>query len=262
MKNLKLISFAAIVSFLLASDSFAAHILEPLGTEIPATPPRFRAFTQIGHDYFRFRGRRGDKRIRSRESVSPLEIEVGLGERTQLNLEWEILWEEKEVEKHEDEVERVRVMGLEEFAFGVKHRFLDETRTVPDAALLLEYAPPVGLKNTHEIGALLLASKNLTPWLFVPINIGYGLENNGKRSHLLIYNFAFMWRLIPDRLIPLVEFNGKRNFQELTHEIVAVPEVIWVPPVRRQMALKFGVPIGLRSDSPNWGVRAGVSILW
>lgn len=262
MRNLKGLYFGFSILFFLVGDTFAAHILEPLGTEIPATPPRFRAFTQFGHDYFRFKGRRGEERIRSRESVSPIEVEIGLGERTQLNLEWEILWEEKEVEKHEDEVERVRVSGLEEFAFGFKHRFLDETHTVPDAALLLEYAPPVGLKKTHEIGALLLASKNITPWLFVPINVGYGLENDGKRSHSLIYNFALMWRLIPDRLIPLVEFNGRRNFQELTHEIVAVPEVIWVPPLRRQVALKFGVPIGLTSDSPNWGVRTGISILW
>lgn len=262
MKNMKWIYFAYSIFFLLANETFAAHILEPLGTEIPATPPRFRAFTQVGHDYFRFRGRRGERRIRSRESVSPLEIEFGLGERTQLNLEWEILWEEKEVEKHEDEVERVRVMGLEEFAFGIKHRFLDETREIPDAAILLEYAPPVGLKRTHEIGAILLASKNITPWLFVPINLGYGLENNSKRSHSLIYNFAFMWRLIPDEFIPLVEFNGKRNFQELTNEIVAVPEVIWAPPFIKNVSLKFGVPIGLNSDSPNWGIRFGISKLW
>lgn len=270
MNNFKWVYLVISIFFLSVNQSFGAHILEPLGTEIPATAPRYRTFGQIGHDFSRFRGvlknKKGakleKKRVRSRESASEIEIEMGLGERTQFNLEWEILWEEKEAEKEEDELERTRIMGLEEFAFGIKHRFLDETYKLPDAGLILEYSPPVGLKDTHGISAVFLASKNITSRLFIPVNLGYGLENNGKSAHSLIYNFAFMWRLLPDELIPLVEFNGRRNFTDLNNKIVAVPEVVWVLPFVKNVSLKFGVPIGLNNASPDWGIRFALAKLF
>src|SRR3990170_9094730 len=144
---------------------FAAHILEPLGTEIAATPARGRMFGQAIYEYSR-----EENGTTKNTHLLPLEFEIGVGERTQLNLEGEILLRQDETGNPE------RESGVEEIAIGVKHRFMDETRVLPDTAFEAEFAPAIGLKgNEHGVKGTLILSKNLHPRFVVHVNGAYEL---------------------------------------------------------------------------------------
>jgi len=66
---------------IIAEASHAAHFLEPLNTEIAATPPRWRFFLQAIYTFFR---KENEEKID--EHLLPIEIEFGLAEKTQLIL--------------------------------------------------------------------------------------------------------------------------------------------------------------------------------
>lgn len=247
----------------------AAHILEPLGTEISATPPRGRIFGQIEYAYSKIEPKNGET---TTSHTLPVEFEIGVGERSQLNLEAEILLEETNGETEN---------GIEEMAFGLKHRFLDETQTLPDMAFLMEFAPAAGLEgNEAELKATLLATKNLTSRFLIHLESGYlhetereievegtviGGEVSGEgiieveNTGLFIYNIAPVFKVIPDRLLLIVELNGKSNFKSNENEVTITPEVILVV---QDLAIKGGVPFGLTDESQELGIHIGISKLF
>jgi len=252
---------------------FAAHILEPLGTEIAATPPRGRMFGQAIYEYSR-----EENGTTKNTHLLPLEFEIGVGERTQLNLEGEILLRQDETGNPG------RESGVEEIAIGVKHRFMDETRVLPDAAFEAEFAPAIGLKgNEHGVKATLILSKNLHPRFVVHVNGAYELETERELevegaapvdavteevvNHATwFYNVAPMFRLIPDRLMLLAELNGHTHASGNT-ELTIAPEVIGVIQAEtffalQNLAFKLAVPFGLNDHSPDIGVKFGISKLF
>ncbi len=238
----------------------AAHILEPLGTEIAATPPRGRMFGQLNYEY----ARKADGGTSS-TALLPIEFEIGLGERTQLNLEGEIVL-------RQEATGAPRENGIEEIGVGVKHRFLDETGQLPDAAFEAEFSPSVGLAgNAHALKGVLILSKNLHPRWVVHLNGGYELETENEGEEVVnwatwSYNIAPMYRVIPDRLIVLAELNGLTRSSGGT-QLTLAPEVIGVIQTEtffalQNLAFKLAVPIGLTDRSPDIGVRFGVSKLF
>lgn len=90
----------------LADWVFAVHILEPLGTESAATPPRARMFGQAIYDFSREKNT-----TKKNTHLLPVEFEIGLRERTQLNLEGEILL-------RQEETSATRKSGVEEIELG------------------------------------------------------------------------------------------------------------------------------------------------
>ena len=251
----------------LPGDVLAAHILEPLGTEIAATPPRGRMFGQVTYEY----SREGNG-VTKTTHLLPIEFEIGLGERTQLNLDGEILLRE------EKSGASSRDSGVEEIGIGIKQRFLDESQLLPDAAFEAEYAPTIGLEgNAHSMKGVLILSKNLHPQVVVHLNGGYELETereldvtsgtNKVVNHASwIYNVAPMFKAIPDRLMVLAELNGRTEVSGNT-VLTLAPEVIVVIQTEtffalQNLAFKLALPFGLNADSPDIGVKIGLSKLF
>lgn len=147
---------------LIFSDQvFAAHILEPLGTEIAATTPRGRVFGQAIYDYSR-----EENSTTKNTHLLPIEFEIGVGERSQLSLEGETLL-------RQEETGAARKSGVQEIGIGIKHRFWDETRLLPDAAFEAEFVPSIGLKgNEHGVKGTFIFSKNLHPQIRGPSQWG------------------------------------------------------------------------------------------
>ena len=255
--------------------TLAAHILEPLGTEIAATPPRGAMFAQIEYLFLKDDPEVGEDIT---THLLPVEFEVGVGERTQLNFEASVLLKEK-TEGLEDSQD-----GIEEMAFGLKHRFLDETETLPDAAFLVEFAPAAGLKgNEAELKHSFLFTKNITTRFLVHLETGLlhkterrvevegeligpgpgGVQGEGKvhveTANLFVYNLAPVFRVIPDRLLFIAELNGETNFKTSISHVTLAPEVILVV---RNMSLKLAVPFGLTDESKDIGVHFGISKLF
>jgi hypothetical protein len=273
--RIKLMMAAALVLIgpIAAQDAMAAHILEPLGTEIAATTSRGRMFGQIVYDYSKF-----ENGTTVKTHLLPVEFELGVGERTQLNLEGVVALREDTAGVHES--------GVDELAFGVKHRFLDEGRAAPDMAFEAEYVPSAGLTGNHKaVAAALIVSKNVTPRFVLHLNGGYELETEREvegtadlgtgevtvveEAHneaTWFYNAAPMIRVIPDKLMVLAEFNGRTPASGDTTMVIA-PEVIAVFQsdtflALQNVAFKFAVPFGLNDDSPDIGLRLGISKLF
>ncbi|HEX9758998.1 MAG TPA: hypothetical protein VGB26_14555, partial [Nitrospiria bacterium] len=243
-------------------------------TEIAATPPRGRMFGQVEYLYTRKDPDNGPK---VSTHLLPLEFEIGVGERTQLNLEAAVLLEEK--------IEGVQGKsdGIQEIAFGLKHRFFDETETLPDAGFLVEFAPAAGLKGDEaELKTTFLFTKNLSNSFLFHLETGYLLETEreievegtvigggpdvegeGKthvqNAHIFVYNLAPIFRVIPDRLLLVTELNGESNFKTHFDHIMVRPEVIFVI---QELALKFAVPVGITSEADDWGFHFGISKLF
>lgn len=250
---------------LLADYAYAAHILEPLGTEIAATSPRGRMFGQVIYEY-----KEKENGTKTKTHLLPAEFEIGLGEKTQLNLEAEILLREQETGGP-------RSSGVEEIGVGVKHRFLDETTLLPDAAFEAEFAPAIGLKgNEHGVKGVLIFSKNLHPRFVLHINGAYELETEREielpgtdevtNVATWFYDVAPMFRAIPDRLMVLAELNGKAPTSGKA-EITLAPEIIGVIQTEtffalQNIAFKLALPFGLTDDSPDIGVKFGISKLF
>lgn len=249
-----------------AEYAWAAHIMEPLGTEIAATPPRGRMFGQVNYEYTR------EKNGTTKTThLLPIEFEIGLGERIQLNLEGDILL-------RENTTGSPIKSGIEEIGVGVKHRFLDETQLLPDAAFEMEYSPSIGLKgNERGIKGTLIFSKNLHPRFVVHFNGAYELETEreldvtSKTDEVVnhetwFYNVAPMFKAIPDILMVLAELNGYTEVSGNT-VLTLAPEVIVVIQTGtffalQNMAIKLAVPFGLNGNSPEIGVKFGLSMLF
>ncbi|MEO5657816.1 MAG: hypothetical protein ABIO65_13440 [Nitrospiria bacterium] len=274
--TIKLTAILAIVLGIPAHEASAAHILEPLGTEIAATAPRGRIFGQIVYDYAKF-----ENGTTLKTHLLPVEFEAGIGERSQLNLEGVVVLRE--------EVGTAREHGVDELAFGLKHRFLDEGPTAPDAAFEVEYVPSAGLTgNGHALAGTLILSKNLGPRVVLHLNGGYELETERELAVELgtpsdpdavaavteevhnqatwIYSVAPMFKVIPDKLILLAELNGRTHASGDT-ELVLVPEIIAVVQnetvfALQNVAFKFAVLFGLNDDSPDVGFKFGISKLF
>lgn len=261
-----------------AHDAFGAHILEPLNTEIAATTPRGRMFAQLEYDYFKF-----EDGSTFKAHLLPVDFEIGVGERTQVNLEGVIVLREDDAGVHES--------GVDELAFGVKQRFIDEGRTAPDMAFEAEYVPSAGLTGDHKaVAATLILSKNVTPKFVLHLNGGYELETaretevetapvgsggvdvvvgiteEAHNEAIWFYNVAPMFKAIPDKLMLLAEFNGRTPASGDT-TLIVVPEVIAVLQsdtflALQNVAFKLGVPFGLTDDSPDVGFQFAVSKLF
>jgi hypothetical protein len=276
----KVIGAAALIIGLsvFTHDAFGAHLLEPLNTEIAATTPRGRMFGQIVYDYFKF-----ENGTTVKTHLLPVDFELGVGERTQLNLEGVIVLRE--------DTAGVNESGVDELAFGVKHRFFDESRVAPDMAFEAEYVPSAGLTgNGKAVAGTLILSKNVTPRFVLHVNGGYELETEREtevetapvgsggedvvvgiteEAHnqaTWFYNVAPMIKVIPDKLMVLAEFNGRTQASGDTVMIV-VPEVIAVFQsdtnfMLQNVAFKFGVPFGLTDESPDFGLQFGISKLF
>ena len=256
-----------------AHEALAAHILEPLGTEIASTAPRGRMFGQIVYDYSKF-----ENGTTLKTHLLPVEFEAGIGERTQLNLEGVVVLRE--------EVGTTREHGVDELAFGVKHRFVDEGRVAPDMAFEAEYVPSAGLTGNHKaVAATLILSKNVTPRFVLHLNGGYELETERElegtadlvtgevtiaeevhNQASVFYNVAPIFKVIPDRLMLLAELNGHTHASGNT-ELVVAPEIIVVIQSEtffalQNVAFKFAVPFGLNDDSPDIGIKFAISKLF
>ncbi|MFZ5875078.1 MAG: hypothetical protein ACOYXU_01595 [Nitrospirota bacterium] len=270
---------AATLAFsLTAQDALGAHILEPLNTEIASTTARGRMFGQIEYDYYKF-----ENGTTFKAHLLPVDFEIGVGERTQLNVDGVIALREDTAGVHES--------GVDELAVGVKHRFLDEGRVAPDMAFEAEYVPSAGLTgNGKAVAGTLILSKNVTPRFVLHLNGGYELEterevevetapvgSGGEDVVVAIteeahnqatwfYNLAPMFKVIPDKLMVLAEFNG-RTVASGDTTMVVVPEVIAVFQSDTNLSLqnvafKFGVPLGLTDDSPDFGLQLAISKLF
>ncbi len=244
--------------FELSGPAFAAHILEPIGTEIASTSPRGRTFGQVVYDYART-----ENANRKNVHRLPIEFEIGLGERTQLNLEAEYLLRETETGNPD------RESGIEELGIGIKHRFMDETAWLPDAAFEAEFAPAVGLRGDERaLKGVLIASKNLNPSVVLHLNAGYEIETDdlGDSKAAWHYSAAPVIRLVPDRLMLLAEFNGKTVASGDTEATIA-PEIIGVFQTEtflrlQNVAFKLAFPFGLNDHSPDFGIQFGISKLF
>lgn len=80
------------------------------------------------------------------------------------------------------------------------------------------------------------------------------------------YNIAPIFRVIPDRLMVLAEFNGQTHASGHT-ELTLAPEVIGVMQTEtflslQNLAFKLAVPFGLNDHSPDFGVKFGISKLF
>lgn len=256
---MKKILIVLILSFM-ADVSYAAHTLEPLRTEITSTPPRGRFFLQLIYSFLRTENEEDVD-----EHLLPIEIEFGLGERTQLNLEAEVLIAEREGGKTEDR-------GIEEIAIGIKHRFFDQREFLPDMAFEIELAPVTELGDGQAVAGTLIFSKFLGRSFIAHANVGYEFEREEEDDeaefvNTLFYNLALMFRAIPDRLFLVGELNAEHSFIEdgpTVDKIAFVPEFIAVPFEKTVFAVKIGVPIGITngSSTPDIGVTVGISMLF
>ncbi|GBD38521.1 hypothetical protein HRbin37_00772 [bacterium HR37] len=254
------VSFAVFLGFFLfPSLSYGAHILEPLETEITSTPPRGQFFLQVLYGFLRTEnGERVD------EHFLPIEIEFGLGLKTQLNLEAETLIAEKE-NGHTEE------RGVEEVAIGIKHRFLDESDFIPEMAFEIEFAPVTELGDGQAVSGTLIFSKFIGRWFVVHANLGYGFERkeDGEKEFVntVFYRAAVAFRAVPDRFFLIAELTSEHMFIEdgpTVDRVIVIPESILVPFERKPLAVKFGFPLGITdgSETPDFGVVGGVSVLF
>lgn len=251
---------ASFLLFFCINLAYGAHILEPLGTEAAATPPRGRVFGQMVYSIAE-----PNNQASRNTSAFSVEFEAGIGEKTQLNLEAENMLQDEEGG------------GIEEISFGIKHRFLDETSMLPDSAFEVGFAPSAGFGiGERSILATLILSKNIMPEILMHMNLGYGIKtgiNTGGTKTIadsngfVILKITPIYKAIPDKLMLMTELNFKIDPAEDISEVTLTPEVIFVIQTAtflkmQNMAFKFAFPIGLTSDSPDMGVRFGVSKLF
>ena len=234
--------------FLLTNFADAAHILEPLGTETAATPPRGRMFGQVVYE---------------QEEPMPVEFEIGLGEKTQLNLEGAIQL------RHEDSKGQ-QESGVREIGFGIKHRFLDETAGSPDLAFEVEFSPTIGLKGNEQGSKfVLILSKHVTPRFVLHIDGAYELEtereiklpntDNLVSHESWFLNVAPLFVIIPDRLMFVTEINGSHDVSGES-ELTLMPEIIAVIQtdtfsVLQNLSLKLSFPMELDGHADGHGQR-------
>ncbi|HSG06119.1 MAG TPA: hypothetical protein VLB09_06945 [Nitrospiria bacterium] len=228
-----------------------------MGTEIPVTVPSGSLFGQLEYSYA-VNNSGTDGKITSH--ALPMEFEIGLGKHTQINLEGEILLEERADPMGEKE------SGIEELAFGLKRRLSEETSYFPASAFLVEYAPASGLEGSHsEFKTSLLLGKTLGNRVHLYISTGYLLETKreteGSETEVenvqhFQYHFAPAVTIIPHHIIGLVEFIGETDFKHAQTEAVLMPELIVG---NDDISLKVGIPLGLTSESADYGVRVALS---
>jgi hypothetical protein len=246
--------------FLLVSPAVhAAHLFEPLETEITQTAPEGKFFGFTGYKY---------ETNGETEHELPIEIEYGLSERTQLNLEGEILI----LKKEGDDEER----GVKEIGFGLKHLLWGDPdpHHAPSESLLeglslaaeLEFAPVNRTSGDAQAFVFkLIASQVVTDKLVVHVNVGYELESrtvNGTRDEFntALWRVAPMWELIHDRLYAVGELVGERDFTRDVTKISVIPELVVSP--WPSVSFKAGMSVGLNDETADWGVRSGVSVLF
>lgn len=242
----------------LTSAVEAAHVTEPIETESTLIPPKGHLFVFTGYT-FETNG--------EREHELPVEVEFGLTERTQLNLEGEVL-----ILEENDEKER----GVKELAFGLKqllwgnpdvlHPTGQGLRENSALALSLDFAPVSRVSGDAQAFTVkLLASQAVGHNLLVHMNAGYELESrtiSGERKavNTALWRIAPMWQLVHDRLYAVGELVGERDFTQDATKLSFIPELIVSP--TSSVSFKVGFAVGLTDATPDWGIRSGVSILF
>lgn len=242
----------------LSSVADAAHVLEPIETESPLIPPQGRFFAFSGYT-FETNG--------EREHEVPLDVEFGLTKQTQLTLEGEIL-----VLGENGEKER----GVKELGFGLKHFLWGNPDVLHPSghgvaersalAVALDFSPVSRVSgDAQAFAAKLIASHAVGRELVVHTNLGYELESrtiSGERKAIntILWRIAPMWEVAHDRLYLVSELVGERDFTQDVTKISLIPEVILS--LRPSVSLKAGFAIGLTDESPDWGIRSGISILF
>ena len=241
-----------------------AHLMEPLETETATTVPPGR---MSGHVEYLYTEHQQGSGIETTSHLLPIEFEVGVGNRTQLNIEASLVLKEKNDLTSETE------KGIEEIAIGLKHRFIEETRMRPNAAFLVEFAPSTGLEgNSSELMGALVLSK--TPWNRFPVHVeaGYIYETERETrvsgatvttevvsSGILIYRAAPGFQVIPDRFLLAVELTGETHLRGWINNVSIAPEFILVV---GKSSLKLGILIGLSEEANDIGVHFGLSRLF
>jgi hypothetical protein len=226
---------------LISSPVQAAHLFEPLETESTLTAPEGRFFAFTGYTY---------ETNGETEHELPIEVEFGLTDRTQFNMEGEILI----LKKGGDDNER----GIKEIGFGIKHLIWgdpDPHHALSDGLLErlslageLEFAPVSRVSgDAQAFSVKFIASEVVTEKLALHINMA-------------LWRIAPMWELVHDRLYAVGELVGERNFTQDVTKVSVIPEIIMSS--SQSMSIKVGVSMGLTSDTADWGVRSGVSVLF
>lgn len=252
------ITLLVLMALILADTYSHAHPLEPLGTEITDIVPTGEYSVKAAYSY----DRTNDAENIDTHSL-PLEIEIGLTERTEFVIESEVLLANI---VDGDTGER----GIEEIAFGVKRLLMEDSDYFPDTAIGLEFAPVTAQGEGMALSGMLIFSKLIKDRIYLHANFGYEFEREHvddatDLTNTIFYNLAFVYRFIPNVLSGLVELNAEHHFPEegaTVDRIVVVPEIILQPSNKIEfLTLKFGVPIGVTngSSTPDWGIKAGLS---
>ena len=241
-----------------------AHLMEPLLTETAYTVPPGRL---SAHIEYLFTTHKQTSETETTSHLLPVEFEMGVGYKTQFNIEATLILKEKTVPGGKEE------KGIEEMSFGLKHRFIEETRMRPKTAFLVEFVPSTGLEgNTSELSGALVLSKTLKKRFSIHVEGGYLYETERENrvsgttvttdvvnSGTMIYRVAPGFQVIPERLLLGVELTGETHLRNYINDLSIAPELILIV---GKSALKLRILIGLSEEANDIGVHFGLSRLF
>lgn len=248
---LRVLSGLVLVGFLfLATPPAAAHRLEPINTEFASPFDPGTGNVQIGYQYFR------SGSFFNQQQIPFLQLEYGFAPRFQFAVEFPVLRN-----KQRDQPARTGAGNLE---FALRYLLaggLQESYALSINAIVEAPSGDAAVaERATTVGGRIHLDKSFGESLFTHFNLGYRTSVNRfvEKEKSLEYSGALVWAATL-HWNPGVEVVGKKQLGGAS-DVAVVPEVVYY--AGPHLELKFGLPVGLTSSSPDFGAQAQIAIIF
>jgi hypothetical protein len=241
-----------IVVALLTESLLLAHHAEPISTEFALPFEPGAGNQKVGYEYER------QSAGVTAHTIPDLELEVGLGQRWQVNTSFPLV-------RTKEGPEEPSILAGGKLELGMRYLLLGGAKDNYAVSFQGTVEAPTG--NRRLFGN----TPELSPGLFIDRYVGQRLRLHSNLSwrttvgraddpeRVFEYRHALVW-FAAKRWIPVVEFLGATSTRDGETEFGVQPEIIF--DVSPHVELKVGTPLGVTSHTPRIGVRAQCAFLW
>lgn len=238
-----------ILVFLVACRA-EAHRLEPINTEFASPFDPGTGNVQIGYEYLR------TANFFTRQQVPVLQLEYGFAPRFQFAVEFPVLRNHFRGEPAQTGAGNTEFSLRYLLAGGQEYSYALSINAVVEA--------PTGDRAVAEhavtVGGRLHFDKSFGESLFAHFNVGYltSVSRFDEKEKSLEYSAALVWAATL-RWNPGFEVVGRKQLGGESN-LGLIPELIYY--VGPHMEVKFGLPVGVTSTTPDIGFQAQVAIIF
>lgn len=226
----------------------AAHRLEPINTEFASPFEPGTGNVQIGYQYFRTAG------FFTEQQIPLLQLEYGFAPRFQFTVGFPVL-------RNKFTGEPART-GAGNFEFSLRYLLaggLEQSYALSVNAIVEAPSGDAAVaERATAVGGRIHFDKSFGEAVFTHFNFGYRTSVNRfvEKEKSIEYSGALVWAATL-RWNPGMELVGKKQLGG-SSEVALVPELIYY--VGPHLELKFGLPVGLTSSTPGFGIQAQIAI--